>query len=315
MNMLVQRFRILVRVPMVAALSLGATSIANAQLTPDPLYHYQFTSDYSNSGTSSGGTFTTINAIGPKPTEIKITDHVLDLTGNTNRSDPYSSRWLSSENNNVGTLNQFTVTFWVKSTDLNGYQTVFAAGTDPSFTRYSTNQFSIRLVSGKIQATINGPTSLSATTLFNAEAALTSGEWTFIAVSYDGTSSLRSNSTAQEAATGDSSNLQLYRGDESSESSISRSGIGFGTVDNAAASPGTIALGSTSTFYVGSITDETTIFNGELSDLRVYDSILTPTQVNEIRLSNIPEPSSSTAVLSVLVALGFVVFRRKRSLR
>lgn len=300
---------------MVAALLLGATSIASAQLAPDPLYHYQFTSDYSNSGSNSGGTFTTINAIETKPTEIKITDHVLDLTGNTNRSDPYSSRWLRSENNNVGTLDQFTVTFWVKSTDLNGYQTVFAAGTDPSFTRSSLNQFSIRLVSGKIQVTINGPTSQSATTLFNAESALTSGEWTFIAVSYDGTSSLRSNSTAQEAATGNSSNLQLYRGDESSETSISRSGIGFGTVEDAAASPGTIALGSTSTFYVGNITDETTIFNGELSDLRVYDSILTPTEVNEIRLSNIPEPSSSAALLSVLVALSIVVSRRKHSLR
>ncbi|MFA6961583.1 MAG: LamG domain-containing protein [Opitutaceae bacterium] len=314
MNMTIHRLWPLLHLPLLAALSLGVTAVATAQSTPSPLYSYQF-DDYTNSGSNSGGTFTTINAVGTKPTEFKITNNALDLTGNTGfRSDPYTSRWLGSTANNVGTLNQFTVTFWVKSSDLNGYQTVFAAGTDSTFTRNSLNQFSIRLVSGKVQVTVNGPTSAAAATLFNAEAALTSGEWTFIAVSYDGTSSLRSNSTAQTAASGDSSNLQLYRGDGSTSSSVSRTGIGMGTVADAAASPGTITLGGAATFFVGNITSETTIFDGGLDDLRVYDSLLTPTQINDIRLSYIspiPEPAMA-AMLSGLGALGLVAFRRSR---
>jgi len=311
----------LFRVCTVSAILLSSCAAVQAGVTlTEPLYHYLF-QDGSNSGTTApNGAMATYNASGVKPDQYS--NGALDLSGNI-RSNNYTSRWTGSSENNIGSLNQFTITLWVNAADLNGYQTLIALGSDDDFGAGSANSVTLRLVSGKIQATIGGAPSGNTTTLFNSSDALTTGEWAFIAISYDGTSSGTYDSIVQAAATGGSAqenkaNLQVYRGNTDAATSTERKGIGYGKADpNWQVSPGTLDFGTNASIYLGNLPANGTIFVGQLADVRIYNSVLSSSDIDSIRMdyiNQIPEPSS-VALLVTLPGLVLLLRTFKRAPR
>ena len=153
-----------------------------------------------------------------------------------------------------------------------GFSWNFADPITGAGTRTAAN-FGLRLfVGGTVGFAFDGtPTGLS----IDAD-----NKWAFIAVSYDGSSF--------------SNNVNYY----------------VGSVDNSA------TLVSTTTVSAGTVSDNTARFGvgytdaapaadtappGFLDDIRVYDGVLQPQEVELARLANIPEPSSGSLLLSALV--------------
>lgn len=125
----------------------------------------------------------------------------------------------------------------------------------------------------------------------NVSAKYVSDKWLFLAVTYD--SSLASNQ------------VSFFSGDETAGVTLNGTGSKTGSI---AASSQALRIGSTPAS--GADRTPTALFN----DVRIYAGALNPAQLEAIRASAIPEPSSYAAVAG-LAALGGVFLRRRRVAR
>ena len=222
---------------------------------------------------------------------------------------------------NSGTLNQFTISFWIKTQTFatnnraGRLLTLGAAGVTDSG---SANSFGVVQIAGsgapagteaKFSPTF-GTTDLTGSVGIGPANVL--NEWTFVAVSYDGTSSNGDNSAIQNAATGSSINGQFYRGTDTT--SVVRTDMPFVTTIGtpSSSSLGARSVGTNAILFLGNRPNLTRSFDGWIDDVRIYDSVLTAEDIESLRLQGggVPEPS-----LLILIGLGVIGTVGLRSLR
>lgn len=114
-------------------------------------------------------------------------------------------------------------------------------------------------------------------------------QWTFLAVTYDGT------------ATTD--NVNYYAGSESGAVTLlATTTINAGNLNNSAS----FNIGHTDAAPTSDTSPP-----GYLDDARVYSGVLSAAQLDSARLENIPEPSTYAAIFGGLALLGAFVYRRR----
>jgi Concanavalin A-like lectin/glucanases superfamily len=187
-----------------------------------------------------------------------------------------------------GTLNQFTISFWIKGTALGvntaNFPRLFILGTsgitDGTTTADNTNNnFEIEMRSGKLDVLANNQQSGTSNALGNV---LNPNVWNFIAVTYDGTSTSAFASTVQQGLTGDAHNAQLYEGDNTLAPST-RFGVGDAKTTNFNDNTGPLNLGNSAVLMLGNRANLSRAFNGSIDDFRIYSSVLSPNDIEADR--------------------------------
>jgi hypothetical protein len=144
----------------------------------------------------------------------------------------------------------------------------------------------------------------------------TAGTWTFVALTYDGTSPNANDSADQLAATGNASqvNGQLYFG--TSALSVTRFDAPFNNDfanhgDATKPSAGAVNFGAAAKLLLANNAAATRGLDGFIDDVRLYDTILSAAEVENLRLQSggVPEP---TAFASLVVVASIVLGWRRR---
>lgn len=219
---------------------------------------------------------------------------------------------------NLGTLSQFTVTFWLKvnndystaTSSTAGYRVLGLGPAGATDGPTGTGLLGIQLRPG---STSNGLTfDISSKGNSGTSGGLTPnnphttvGTWTFVALTFDGTSTLGNNSTVQSAATGGASQMngQLYFADDQISSPLTRLPIPMTTGGTSAgtANDGPYDLGNNAVLLlfnrIGSASDRN--LDAFMDDIRIYNTVLSASDVAAIRLEAVPEPTAC-----VLMAIG-----------
>lgn len=147
------------------------------------------------------------------------------------------------------------------------------------------------------------------------------GQWYFIAFTYDGTATVANDSTVQQAKLGAGDpqlNGQLYFGNDvydEDPNSLVRNGLPVTSGSNHgtpnATARGDFNFGSEARmmlFNRFNSSGSDRFMDGFIDDIRIYDEVLTPAQVNAVRLEAlVPEPNS---LVLACMALGFLARRR-----
>jgi hypothetical protein len=143
------------------------------------------------------------------------------------------------------------------------------------------------------------------------------GTWAFVALTYDGTSLNGDNSGIQSTATGmvSSVNGQLYWGTNALP--VTRFEAPLTTVagDATASSLGTINFGNAARIILANNLTPNRSFDGSIDDIRIYDGVLSASQVEGIRLQGligVPEPSAIMLSCFAILGIGLLSLRRKK---
>jgi hypothetical protein len=205
----------------------------------------------------------------------------------------------------VGSMNQFTITFWAKAETLANTTTshdrrmliIGSAGASKDVVTANQNIIGFVADGPNFTPELDIYQKMNSwSTSVTADAGITGADisldtWTFIALTYDGTSSFGNDSTVQSTLTEGASSLngQVYLGTDAN--SVSRFAVPFTTTpgDATAASSGTFEFGNAAVLILGNRTNSTTgrVFDGWIDDVRIYDSTLSPTEVEEARLQGL----------------------------
>lgn len=208
----------------------------------------------------------------------------LDLTGGSAYVD-------AGDNNKFDGLGQFTITGWMNLQADPGNNRILSKQAGGSFDGISfhvdgtASDFGVRMFLG-------GGTGFAFDTVagsFDAD-----NKWLFFAATYDGTSS--------------SNNANYYSGNAGTSVGLSHtSTINAGPIND---NTSRMMIGRTDAAPAAS-----TNINGYLDDVRIYSGALDATQLETVRLANIPEPSTYAAIFGglALVAVGARRFRRNRA--
>lgn len=252
--------------------SLAGTTSVNA--APIPLLHYTFDEASgpaldSGSGDAANGTFSG-SATRTTDTPGALPGRALSIAGGT------TDYVTSGDANKLDQLQQFTLTTWI---NLRGGPAQFdrllsdhdATGGWDLFIENPSGGGGLSAGSFALSLTVDTGTGANSANL-SAD-----NEWLFIAVTYDGT--LTEN------------NVRFYAGDVST---------GVAT----AGDPKTMNKGTTDAnnadFRIGATartaSDRTPV--ADFDDVRVYGDVLTPAELESIRLANVPEPTSALMALS-----------------
>jgi hypothetical protein len=257
--------------------------IANAQIL-----HYQFNEGVGNTTASSGsvsdsltmrdasGNSTAVlwGAPGSGPS-ASATDRALDLTTATGMGSGFSgpTAFLPALSP-LSALNQFTITGWFRpdSTDLERakFLQIQNGGNVMSITGLSGGPVGAR---NRLRLIIDDGDSfpeVDAAGDYEADWS-TTNSWAFFAISYDGQSA--------------TSTINLYSGSLAGAASLSASRAGSSIL---------FPLGGASV-CIGANPSNTDPFNGYLDDFRLYGSTLTASEVEQVRLSAVPELRLSIA--------------------
>jgi hypothetical protein len=219
---------------------------------------------------------------------------------------------------NAGTLDQFTISFWMKTqtlgTSARGGR-LLALGQTGTTDILNANSVGFAQIGTGVASVSKIAPYFGATDLTNAlgiGAANNLNEWTFIAMSYDGTSSNGDNSTIQQAATGSSINGQFYRGTDTT--SVVRSDLPFVTTVGtpSSSSLGSLSVGTSALLYLANRPALTRAYDGWIDDVRIYDSVLTANDVETVRLQGIGVPEPATLLQIGLGLTGMIAMRNRR---
>jgi hypothetical protein len=222
-----------------------------------------------------------------------------------------------------GTLTQFTVTFWMKPNNAfpmaaqNGSAInarLMMAGTSASYDQGAGGLHVSLNGSDKIQKGVNGNNPISSNSLstFLPANGMNAGDWLFVAFGYDGdTNNNVFFDPVIQAATGnaDNNNAYVYVGGKSTSPVLFDTAAILATGN---VSPGPVVLGNSAFAFLGNRSTMTRDFTGQIDDLRMYNNVLSATQLDTVRTSAlVPEPATA-ALLSTLSAASALAGNRRR---
>lgn len=277
-----------------AALVVGFQILmANAQIL-----RYQFDEGIGTTTTSSGSvpdSLTLRDAFGTPTTALwgdpgsgisdSTADRALDLTTATGMGTGFDGpNGFLSALSPVAALTQFTVTGWFRSssTDLNraSFLTIQNGANVLSVTGLSGGPVGTR---SRLRLTMDDGDTFPEVDAFGAFESdwSTPDVWAYFAIIYDGQSA--------------TDTVQFYSGGLATPVSLSASNPESSVL---------FPLGGAS-IWIGADPSNADPFKGFLDEIRLYGSVLTPSEIEQGRLSAVPEPSSM-----VLLLLGTLMFLR-----
>jgi hypothetical protein len=275
----------------IAMLAAGFGAAVHAQT---PLYQWSF-NGVSGTGvpsiTAGGGTLSTLGSgsfTGAGPSGA-ATDFAYNGTGT---SDGATS---AADISGLGTLNQMTVTFWIRSSVAytsqgNSSARLLMLGNSTSYDESNPGSapgFSLALAgSTGLQYNINKGVQPSQGSVFTPYAA---NQWVFVVVEYDGTAGGAYYSGAMGTALGNSSrNMAIMTGTDAA--SIGAPTMVPMTISDYSTSPGPITNTATMCLLVGNRNNGSVNrgFMGRIDDIRIYNSLLTSNQLETVRTSDLP---------------------------
>lgn len=237
---------------------------------------------------------------------------------------------------NSGLLDRFTVSFWFKTEALytvaNRTSRLIILGTSGTTDLGTANSLAFaQLGSNGTGANASriipqfGTVDLSQTAVGTGVGPTnTVGEWTFVAMTYDGNASTAptsNNSSVQLGATAGVSqtNGQFYRGTDTASVIRSDLQVSASPTVNDSITLGAINLGTNAALFLANSNARTRAFDGTMDDVRIYDGVLTAAEIEGVRLEGlagiavIPEPSTCALVGMGLVGLSMI--RKRRNTR
>jgi hypothetical protein len=245
----------------------------------------------------------------------------------------------------LGSLSKFTLSFWV---NVDSYRTSGSASRDHrtviigdaaslgeialGATGANSVVFTVRNNIGSklnprtIDVVVNGSAAAGLDGVGNPKGIVgtttTAGTWQFIALTYDGTSTNANDSTDQLAATGGASqvNGQLYFG--SAANAVTRFDAPFNNDfssnathgDATKPSAGAVNFGAAAKLFLANNAAATRGLDGFIDDVRLYDTILSAAEVEELRLQSggVPEPAGLASL--VVVASTVLGWRQRKAI-
>jgi hypothetical protein len=180
-------------------------------------------------------------------------------------------------------LSQFTVTLWVNLQAVPVINDRLISDWNPALTE----GFDLRINTASTTSYQLGAV-VDDVTVFSSSNVVPGGNgWAFIAFTYDGTQT--------------SANALLYTGTTSAAASTLGNAL---TINSGTMGNNTNDLQVGGTAASGSDRSPSAFFD----DVRIYDTVLTLEELEQVRLANVPEPG--VVMLSLLGTLGFMIRRR-----
>ena len=311
--------------PSIAFLAASLCGLPCAQ-GATPIYQWNFdSSDGSNTGSGAGGTLSldvgvvtgangyasgTFGGTGVSGTAGDNAFNAGNAYDNYYAGNNYSPIANAAAVNTVDLtgVSQFTITMWVKRSGQRNVDLLnIGATTTPGAS--SNPGISIGLDANwanGVRVGINGYTSYTG----DLWSAGTDNDWCFLAFAYDGNGGVWWD-PAMEALYGQHRNGAIITGDLTTSAAVAANlpmHIGdWGTA------PGLPSVGGTASMFLandGSNTlGDTNGFDGSLDDIRIYNSLLSVSEIEGIRQSAlVPEPSAA----ALLGAMGSLALLRRR---
>ncbi len=281
-------------------LALAAPSLTQAQT---PLIQYNFNEGTGTSAANTGS----LAPVFPSTTSNLILDAthsswataastlsgtgsalIIDGAGKNSTTSGYQQADGTGLNTN---LSAFTITLWVNLTTAGASERLvtFADGSVPS------HGFDFRLntLTGE-QASLGLFVDGTTVTSTGGNIVDVVGQWTFVAVTYDG------NATTN--------NVSFYYGGSSVSATVLGSAVtaNKGAIDTVNNQTTALRVGSSGTTNV----DRTPA--GVFDDVRIYGSVLDASAIEAVRVSAIPEPATTALLMAGAGLIGAVILRRRR---
>jgi Bacterial Ig-like domain (group 3)/YDG domain/Concanavalin A-like lectin/glucanases superfamily/Domain of unknown function (DUF2341) len=281
----------------------------NYTALPTPLYQWTFDNgDGVPAITAGGGTLSVRNINGTGNIVFSSTNGVsqgvLDATANGYATS--SAVALATNLTGLGTLNQFTLTFWVKQpATTNSLSRIVQFGASSGYDnggKSSTlnNGFGVAFSFNRLQPGFGSTNKYFNNVGLNTYgSAIGTNVWTFVSLLYDGTSILASNSPAMATATGGvaTNNMATYLGTlNNSVSFDAQTAITPNSISDSTNNLGPISFGNSACVLMGNLTNGANSrgLAAALDDVRIYNSMLNPAQLEAIRLAGVPNITDST---------------------
>lgn len=279
-----------------------------------PLYQWNFNTNGSNTGTGTGGTLTANVGAGATTGSFGapgVSGAAGDYSLGTNNA--YDHWWGTDVGDAAGagtldlsTVNQFTITLWVKRSGGNA-SSLLNIGSSSTPGTSSNPGISLGVQgnwSNGVDLRVNGYSAGSG----DLWGAGYTSNWVFLAVAYDGTAGNIWWNPVMNGLYGTNNNAAIITGDMGTGASFAQ-GMAM-HIGDWGTSPGIPAVGATATAFLANDGLSATGFSGNLDDVRIYNSLLSVSEIEAVRLSAIPEPSSAAA----LGAMGVMALLRRRRL-
>jgi len=264
---------------------------ANGEL----LYQWNFNrSDGSNTGTGSGGTLTanvgtgaTTGSFSQSGVSGNAWDHCLQTSNahdNWWGSDIGNSAAVSSLN--LSTLNQFTITMWVKR----------SGGNDADLLNIGSTTTPGSSSNPGISIGLNGNWNNGMRVGVNGYNAWTgdlwgdgyNGNWVFVAIAYNGLNNNLYWDPTMAGLYGSNDNGAIITGDTSTSASLATTmkiTTRWDWWNDPSATAGVAAVGSTATAFLANDGANANGFSGNLDDVRIYNSLLSVAEIEAVRQS------------------------------
>ena len=315
----------------IRSISLLSLAFASANLcsmsgtfAATPLYQWNFDSaNGANTGTAAGGTLALDVGVTAGPTGYpsgsfsgtgvsgSAGDHAL------NASNSYDNYWGGQSYSPITNaaavssidltgVSQFTITLWVQRSGNNNVD-LLNIGSTATPGQTSSPGISIGLDgnwANGVRVGVNGHTSYTGDLWGSGY----NSNWVFLAFAYNGNNGAYWGQSAMNALYGGGdNNAAIITGDTSSAASVAQNlGLHDGGYWNSAGLP---SVGSTATAFLANDGGTTNGFNGQLDDIRIYNSLLSVSDIEAVRQSAlVPEPSTA----ALLGAMGVMTFLRRR---
>ncbi len=239
-----------------------------------------------NTGSSSGNDLTMYNSDGNRADlhgsagsgvsgtteDLSFDNSASSGMGSSSNTGGYASGTVT-----LGTLTAFTISGWFKTDGvIIGNDSILVEGGGIKLKGFTT-------AGGRLSLAVNG------TSIISLASYTAISEWVYFAVTYDSTLS--------------TNNVSLYVGDASDSSSLT-------LVQTTTLNAGTVTI-SASTFLIGGHY-YLSPFDGDLDNIRLYDSALSAPQLEAVREADIAIPESGATSVTLGVAIMVMAWARRR---